>query len=427
MPHARIPTETANINTPKPGNDQGIPTPHGDIGAEVYRKRRQRVMEQMGSGVAVVYAADSIGAGKRQNLDFYYLTGLAYEAGAVLVLAPEHPQYTEQLFLRTLDVEDNRWHGIRPMLGRSIELGTGIARVLRTAHLPTMLSQAVLQTKSRDLVHLGQFATHTAPVGKELLLLRDLQTRILNSSIRDEHKILPRMRSIHDEAEIKLMQHAIDATVDAYKAAMHAVKPGMNERQLLHTFEHTIHAHNCDGFAYEPIVGSGPNNWVLHYTANHRTMNAGEMVLCDVGAEYQMYAADITRTFPVSGTFTDRQRQIHDVVHDAWQTTVDMCKPGVTWMELNDAARRVIDKAGFADEYYHSLGHFLGLDVHDAGLNFEPLQAGQVITIEPGVYVASENIGVRTEDDILITDKGCKILSKDLPRSASEIEAFMAS
>lgn len=426
MPEARRPVETSTIRSPAPANDQGIPTPLGDLGAEVYRKRRQRVMEQMGSGVAIVFASETIGSGKRQNSDFYYLTGLAYEAGAALLLAPEHPQYTEQLFLRALDVEDNRWHGIRPMLGRATELGTGIARVMRTANLPVMLNQAVLQTKSRDLVHLGQFATHNAPVGKELALLRDLQARILGCTIRDEHKILPRMRSVHDEAELRLMQHAIDATIDAYKHAMQGVKPGMSERRLVHIFEHAIHAHNCETFAYEPIVGSGPNNWVLHYTANNRVMNEGELVLCDVGASYQMYAADITRTFPVSGTFTPRQRQIHDVVQEAWQTSVDLCKPGVTWIELNDAARRVIDKAGFADEYYHSLGHFLGLDVHDAGLNFEPLRAGQVITIEPGVYIASENIGVRTEDDILITDTGCRVLSKDLPRSASEIEAFMA-
>lgn len=426
MPEARRPLETPNIKAPLPGNDQGIPTPHGDIDAEVYRKRRQRVMEKMGSGIAVIYAADSIGAGNRQDLDFYYLTGLAYEAGAVLVLAPEHPQFQEQLFLRTLEVEDNRWHGIRPMLGRAIELGTGIARVSRTANFPVLLNRTILQCKSRELVYLGNFATYNRPVSKELQLYRDIQSRILGCSIRDEHKILPHMRSIHDEGEIKLMQRAIDATVLAHKAAMQAVKPGMNERQLLHAVERTLHDNGCDTFAYEPIVGSGPNNWVLHYTANNRTMNAGEMVLLDAGGEHQMYAADLTRTFPIDGTFTPRQREIHDVVQEAWQTTVDMCKPGVTWMELNDAARRVIDKAGFADEYYHSLGHFLGLDVHDVGLETEPLEPGQIITIEPGVYIASENIGVRTEDDILITDTGHVNMSKDLPRSATEIEAFMA-
>lgn len=427
MPEARIPQETPNIKAPKPGNDLGIPTPTGDIGPEVYRQRRRKLMEQMGSGIAVIFSADTISTTQRQDSNFYYLTGLEHEAGAALVLAPEHPRFKEQLYLRTLEVEDNRWHGIRPVLGRAVELGTGIAMVSRSANMPVLLNRAILSANTRELVYLGSFATYNRPVSKELQLLRDIQSRILNVTIRDASDILPRMRSIHDESEIAVMQKAIDATVDAHKAAMRALKPGMSEAELLCVFEHTAYSHGSRRFAYEPIVGSGPNNWVLHYTQNTRTMNDGEMVLCDVGAELQMYAADITRTYPVSGKFSPRQKEIHNVVQDAWNATVEMCKPGVTWVELNDKARDIIDRAGYSDEYYHSLGHFLGLDVHDVGLEYKPLEPGQIITIEPGVYVADENIGVRTEDDILITEDGYINLSIDLPRSADEIEAFMAS
>lgn len=427
MPQARTPQETPNIKAPPPGNDQGIPTPTGDITPDIYRQRRRKVMDEMQSGIAIIFAADAITTTKRQDLNFYYLTGLEYEHGAALVLAPEHPQYQEQLFLRTLEIEDNRWHGNRPGLGRAIELGTGIAQVLRTAHMPYALNQTILQSKSRDLVYLGDFATYNAPVSKELKLLRDIQSRILNSSIRDESEILPRLRSIHDKAEIAAMQKAIDATVEAHKAAMRAAKPGMNEADLLAVFEESIHKNNCRRFAYEPIIGSGPNNAVLHYTANNRTIQAGEVILCDVGAEYQMYAADLTRAFPVDGTFTQRQKDVHNVVQDMWQATVDMCKPGITWAELNDKSKQVVDKAGFSDQNYHSLGHFLGLDVHDVGLNHKPLEPGMVITIEPGIYIANEHIGIRTEDDILITETGCINMSADLPRSADEIEAFMAN
>jgi len=427
MPQARTPQETPNIKAPPPGNDQGIPTPTGDITPDIYRQRRRKVMDEMQSGIAIIFAADAITTTKRQDLNFYYLTGLEYEHGAALVLAPEHPQYQEQLFLRTLDIEDNLWHGNRPGLGRAIELGTGIAQVLRTAHMPYALNQTILQSKSRDLVYLGDFATYNAPVSKELKLLRDIQSRILNSSIRDESEILPRLRSIHDKAEIAAMQKAIDATVEAHKAAMRAAKPGMNEADLLAVFEESIHKNNCRRFAYEPIIGSGPNNAVLHYTANNRTIQAGEVILCDVGAEYQMYAADLTRAFPVDGTFTQRQKDVHNVVQDMWQATVDMCKPGITWAELNDKSKQVVDKAGFSDQNYHSLGHFLGLDVHDVGLNHKPLEPGMVITIEPGIYIANEHIGIRTEDDILITETGCINMSADLPRSADEIEAFMAN
>jgi len=427
MPQARTPQETPNIKAPAPGNDQGIPTPTGDIGPDIYRERRRKVMDEMGSGIAIIFAAESISTTKRQDLNFYYLTGLEYEHGAALILAPEHPQYQEQLFLRTLEVEDNRWHGNRPVLGRATELGTGIARVMRTAHLPYALNQAILQSNSRELVYLGDFAPYTAPISKELKVLRDIQSRILNCTIRDASDILPRLRSIHDEAEIAVMQIAIDASVEAHKAAMRAIKPGMNEADLLAIFEESIHKHNCRRFAYEPIIGSGPNNAVLHYTANNRIISAGEVVLCDVGAEYQMYAADLTRAFPVDGKFTQRQKDVHNVVQDMWQATVNMCKPGVTWAQLNDKSKQIVDKAGFSDQNYHSLGHFLGLDVHDAGHNHKPLEPGMIITIEPGIYIADEHIGVRTEDDILITETGCINMSADLPRSADEIEAFMAS
>lgn len=425
MPEARTPQETQNIKTPQPGNDEGFPSPTGDIGPEVYRERRRKVLEQMGTGVAIIHAADSISTADRQNLDFYYLTGLKYEHGAALVLAPEHPQYQEQLFLRLYEEEDNRWHGNRPMLGRGLELSTGIARVMRTAHLPVMLNQAVIASKSRDLVYLGQFPTINAPVTKQMKTLQDISSRILNSSIRDGHDILPQLRCVHDEAEIAVMRKASAITESAHKAALKALKPGMNEDELMHVFEHAIRTNGCKRFAYEPIVGSGPNNRVLHYTANNRTMRDGEMVLCDVGAEFQMYASDVTRTYPVNGKFTDRQREIHDIVDDAFNAAVDMLKPGVTWMELNDKAREVIDNAGYSDQYYHSLGHFIGLDVHDVGNQTRPFEPGMALTIEPGVYIKEENIGVRTEDTILITETGYEKLTAGIPRSTAEIEAFM--
>ena len=422
----RYPLQTPDITTPHPDNDRGFPTPLGDIPREVYQRRRQRLMEQMGSGVAVVFAADTIDSCHRQNLDFYYLTGLAHEAGAALVLAPEHPAWQEQLFLRPLDIEDNRWHGNRPMLGRASELAAGIASVKRTTLLPRAINDALMNSKNRELVYLGPFAGYTSPVPKQLTVLREVAQRVLGCTIRDGHDLLPRMRSIHDRDELALMRRAIEATEAAFTDAMHTVQPDTNEDELLFTFERAIRTRGCRRFAYEPIIGSGPNSCGLHYTANDRIMRAGELVLCDVGAEFQMYAADITRTFPVSGTFTPRQREINDIVHEAWRVAVDMCRPGVTFLELGDAARNVIENAGYCDQYFHGLGHFLGLDVHDAGLMNEPLAPGMVITIEPGIYIADENLGIRLEDDILITDEGCEILSTALPRTSDEIEAFMA-
>jgi len=426
MDQAKIPQETPNIKRPLPHNVEGIPTPTGSIPPEVYRARRHTLMEQMGSGVALIFGADHVGDGQRQDLDFYYLTGLEFESGAALMLAPEHPQFKEVLFLRPLDVEDNRWHGNRPILGRAIELGTGIAKVMRTTLLPRMLTDAILNTQNRELVYLGSMVGYTSPIPKQLKVLREASTRILNSQIRDGHELLPRMRSVHDQYEIKVMRRAVDITVEGFKFAMQSVRPDMNESELQYVFESHFRREGSHCNAYRPIVGSGLNTCVLHYGQNRKVMRDGELVLCDVGCEYEMYASDITRTFPVNGKFTARQAEVYQVVLDAWKAAVAAVHPGVTWVELNHIAREVIDQAGYADDYFHSLGHFVGLNVHDAGLQREPLKAGMVITIEPGIYIAKEEIGIRIEDDILVTEDGCEVISAACPREIHEIEAIMA-
>ena len=427
MDHARIPLETPNIKRPLPHNVEGIPTPTGPIPPETYRARRHTLMEQMGGGVALVFAADHVGDGQRQDLDFFYLTGLEFEGGAALLLAPEHPQYKEILFLRPLDVEDNRWHGNRPMLSRAIELGTGIAKVMRTTLLPRMLTDAILNTRERDLVYLGSMVGYTSPIPKQLQVLRDASARILNSKIRDGHELLPRMRSVHDEDEINIMRRAVGITVEGFKKAMQSVKPEMNESERQYVFESHFRREGSHSNAYAPIIGSGLNSCVLHYGQNRKVMKDGELVLCDVGCEYEMYASDITRTFPVNGTFTPRQAEVYQVVLDAWKASVAAVRPGVTWAQLNEIARQVIDEAGYADDYFHSLGHFVGLYVHDSGLQREPLRAGMVITIEPGIYIAKEEIGIRIEDDILVTEDGCEVLSANCPREIHEIESIMAA
>lgn len=423
---ARTPKPTPTSFTPQPFNEEGYPTPTGVVGPEVYRARRQALLEAMGTGVAVIFSADYVGDGQRQDLDFYYLTGLEFEFGAALLLAPEHPHFKEQLFLRPLDVEDNRWHGNRPLLGRNVELGVGIAKVMRMNLLPRALTDAVLQTASRELVYLGSIVGYNSPIPKQLTVLRDASARILNARVRDAHELLPRMRSVHDEGEVAIMRHAVEITVGGFKAAMRALKPGMNESALQAVFEAHFRANGSHANAYPPIVGSGLNTCVLHYNQNRRVMQDGDLVLCDVGCEYEMYASDITRTYPVNGRFTPRQAEVYQVVLNAWKAAVAQVRPGATWQTLNDAARDVIEAAGFCDDYFHSVGHFVGLNVHDAGLQREPLKAGMVITIEPGIYLAAEQIGVRIEDDILVTEDGCEVLSNALPREIAEIEAFMA-
>ena len=424
-----IPHETPDVRTPSGDGALGVPMPEGDLSREVYRQRRAALMRHImdtGGGVTVIFAAESIPDGGRQDADFYYLTGIAGEPGAALLLAPENEHYTEMLFLKTLDVEDNVWHGHRARLGRAVELGTGIARVHRTSRLPGALAQSVLASETRQMVFLGPVAGYTSAIPKSLTVMRDASARIPGSGVRLDHEVLPRMRQNKGEPELALMRRAAEATVAGHTAAMRAVRPGMTETQLRRVYEDAFFDGDCPRMAYTPIVASGPNSCVLHYPAGTRTIQAGDLVLCDVGAEHQQYACDVTRTFPADGRFTPRQREVYEVVLRAMEAAINAVRPGVTMHELNQIARAVIEEAGFTDGMPHGLGHFVGLDVHDAGLYDEPLSPGSVITIEPGIYLPEEQIGIRIEDVILVTESGHENLTASVAKSVAEIEALMA-
>ena len=428
-----VPHETPDITRPTGDDALGVPMPAGDLGPEVYRERRRTLMQHImdtGGGVTVIFGADSIGDGGRQDLNFYYLTGINAEPGSALLLAPENDAYTETLYLKTLDVEDNVWHGHRAKLGRAIELGTGIAKVHRTSRLPGALAQAVLRSESKQLVFLGPVVGFSSPIPKALSTMRDAAARIPGASVRLDNEVLPRMRQTKSEAELVLMRRASDATKQGHVAAMKAARVGMTESALRRVFEDAFFEAGCERTAYTPIVAGGPNSCVLHYPAvspmGQRKFEAGDLVLCDVGAEYQGYANDVTRTWPVDGTFTARQREVYEVVLAAQEAAIAAIKPGVTVHELHMIARNVIEQAGYTDDMPHGLSHFIGLDVHDTGLYDEPLTPGSLITVEPGIYLPEEEIGIRIEDVILVTETGHENLTAGLAKTVDEIEALMA-
>lgn len=424
-----VPHETPDVTTPAGDDARGIPVPTGTLGREVYRQRRQRLLQHLadtGGGIALIRAADAIGTGQRQDLDFYYLTGIEHEAGAALLLDPDAPRYKETLYLKALDIEDNVWHGERARLGRAVELGTGIASVRRMDRLPGDLTRRLADSDAKRLVYLGPIVPYTAPVPKALDIYRDATARVPGGSITLDHRTLPAMRQAKSEAELALMQRAVDITMEGHRAAMRAARPGMTEYELRLVFERAFQDRGSFALAYGPICGSGPNTCVLHYRAAHRVMQDGELVLCDVGCEVEMYASDITRTFPVNGRFTPRQREVYEVVLRANEAAIAACRPGVTMQEIHDAARSVIEDAGFTDDFMHGTSHFVGLHVHDAGLRDQPLIPGTVITIEPGIYLPAENIGVRIEDQVLITETGAINMSAALPKTVEAIERLMA-
>lgn len=430
-----VPHETVDARMPSGDALQGLAGPRGTISREVYRERRVRLlkhMKQKGYSAAVVFndtRKSPSGGPDRSGLDFYYLTGIEHEPGAALVLDPDADQHTAALYLPMLDVEDHVWHGERAGLGRELELSTGIARVRRLGALPGALASAFLTGESKQAVFFGPVVGYSSAIPKQLQVLRDAAARIPGASVALDREVLPAMRQAKDRFEIELTRQAIANTSAGLRAGMAQVEPGMTEFELRTIIETAFHAAGSRRLAFGSIVGSGPNSCVLHYRGehDHRVMQDGDLVLCDVGAEVENYAADITRTFPVSGTFSPRQREVYNVVLRAADEAIEAVRPGVTFRELNDIARQVIEDAGYTNDMKHGLGHFLGLYVHDAGNYHLPLTPGTIITIEPGIYLADENIGIRIEDDVLVTETGFEVLSTDLPRTADEIEAFMAN
>jgi Xaa-Pro aminopeptidase len=253
--------------------------------------------------------------------------------------------------------------------------------------------------------------------------------------VRNIAAVLDSLRMVKDADEIARLKHAIGITTEAELSAMRRMRPGLKEHQIEATVEYTFRDLGADRLGFPSIVGSGPNSTTLHYDVNRRTIQDGDLVVVDIGAEYGQYTADVTRTIPANGRFSGRQRAIYDLVLGAQQAAMDAVRPGVTMRELDQLARSYLrERSGVlcrprtCDTYFiHALGHWLGMRVHDVGDYRLPLQPGMVITIEPGIYLPDEQLGVRIEDDVLVTPSGYELLSAGVPRGAVEIEQLMSA
>jgi Xaa-Pro aminopeptidase len=272
-------------------------------------------------------------------------------------------------------------------------------------------------------------------MGEETAQTKEFVELALESmrTISDVGALLAELRVVKDSVELARLRRAIDITAEAQREAMKAIRPGMFEYQLEAVVEYVFHSLGAERVGYPSIVGSGPNSVILHHDKNRRRMEEGDLVVVDVGAEYGYYTADVTRTFPVSGKFTERQRAIYELVLAAQKTVIDSIGPGIRVAQLEQLARRYMKEhsdglCGDAtcDRYFrHGLGHWIGMDVHDVGGYGRLLEPGMVLTIEPGIYLADESLGVRIEDDVLVTGDGHEVLSAHAPKGVEEIEALM--
>jgi len=409
-----------------------------------YRARRDRLAAQLGKGVLVLFAStESEGQnatnGFRQDDDFYYLTGWR-EPGAALVIAPADGArpYTEVLFLPAHNPSQERWTG--PKLGADspdAKAVTGFDRVEVLDRLRDELVRILpspVATVYTDITEQG-----TTPSTTPIAWLRRANAFPNYVSMKDSSELIAPLRAIKDGGEIALIRHATDASVEAHRAAMRAARPGMGENELASIMRYEFERRGCEGPAYSPIVGSGFHSTVLHYSENSGTMKEGDLVVLDVGGEWSYYATDITRTLPVSGKFTPRQREIYDIVLGAQRAAIaayqaDKSTIGRTAPDsLYQAAYAYINTHGkdlhgqpLGQYFIHGLSHYVGLNVHDVGDNGAPLKPGMVFTIEPGIYIPEESLGVRIEDMYLVGADGKLIeLSAGLARTADEVERAM--
>jgi Xaa-Pro aminopeptidase len=378
----------------------------GPLPRAEYAARRAQVAAQL-DGILVLYGAtarDETRDGFFQSPDFRYLTGWS-EPGAALLLTPAE----EILFLPPRNEREEKYTGRKLLASDPAAAShTGFRKVLPLAELGRSVHRA-----------LADYARVYAN-----------DPRVKSAAPLHEHadaaKFLAKFRMRKSPAEISLLEKSADVSAGAHLAAWKQLRPGVAEYEIAAAMEHVYRSHGCERNAYPPIVGAGSNSVILHYRAGARKLDAGDLVVMDVGAECDGYAADLTRTVPASGRFTPRQREVYEVVLGAQNAALAAARPGIAFRGEKDSleaiAKQYIEARGFGKYWVHGLGHHVGLEVHDATDPELKLEPGMVITIEPGIYIPEENLGVRIEDMVLITENGARLLSARLPRDPAEIE-----
>ena len=420
---------------------------------EVYQARREALRQKLPGGLIVMVGYDDHSGPDtllpfRQENNFYYLTGQNYP-GAVLLLAPpiedrrgrgaeESAQLPREiLFLPPHDGVQEHWTGPKPNPADPATASrTGFAAVKDIKEL-----EAELRRYGRGTSTLYTLLPETRSEETESSFARAnverLRAILRSARMRDVREALASLRQVKSEGEQSLIRKAVECSMDAHRAAMRETRPGVREYEISALMQYTFARAGCTRPAYGPIVGSGIRSTILHYNQNTERMEAGDLVVLDVAGEYAHYAADITRTLPVNGRFTPRQREIYEIVLGAQKAAIAAVKPGMSLSRrdpnsLHQIALDYINTHGqdshgqpLGKYFIHGLGHHVGLYVHDL---FDPrgkLEPGMVLTMEPGIYLPEENLGVRIEDMVLVTETGAILLTEGLPREVEEIERIM--
>jgi Xaa-Pro aminopeptidase len=408
-----------------------------------FAARREALMKRMDGAVAVLQGAPSPRAyiPFRQDNNFYYLTGVEVPGSLLLLDAAQHHAI---LFLPSKTKDSEPWEGKVLSPGSDARTSTGIDAVMGLSRFEEELEK---RKSTLTLLYLLRSPHETSATSRDLARQHDRNRKTdswdgresrefafeqnvrskLNPSvlIKDLSPILDEMRRVKDALEIERMREAGRIGALGMKEAMRSAKPDMFEYQLAALAQSIFLWHGAFGYAYYPIVGSGANSCILHYVENQRKMIAGDIVVMDFGPDLHYYGTDITRTFPVSGKFTEEQARVYQAVLAAQNAALEKIRPGATMGDIEAEGREVLARLGYDKYLTHGMIHYVGMSVHDVGLS-EPLEPGVVVALEPGVYMTGKNLGVRIEDTVLVTRDGYEILTRDAPKSIEEIEKLMA-
>lgn len=426
----------------------------------IFSERRSQLSEKVLEDSAIIISSASVKSrisdteyAYRQDSNFYYLSGYE-EPESLLLIRPDHDKEKFVMFCRERDPLREQWDGFRTGQEGAIEqYGADVAHSINSINqmMPSLLEGVK-----------NIYFSMSAPCGVDLKISDWIESIRKNTRAGAEppqnllslDSILHEMRLIKEDYEMNLMRQAANITTEAHVRAMQAVTPGMFEYQLEAEYLYAFNKNGARSPAYNSIVGGGNNSCILHYVENNAELQDGDLVLVDAGCEYQYYASDVTRTFPVNGKFSPEQKEIYSIVLEAHKQSMEQAKPGNKWNLMHEKSvevivegllsigllkgskEEIIEKGEYSKFYMHRIGHWLGMDVHDVGSykqdgDWRELEKGMVMTVEPGIYILDsiegiddkwKGIGVRIEDDIAITDSGFELLTPDVPRTIEEVE-----
>ncbi len=407
-----------------------------------FAEHREKLYQTLADNTLVIaYAGIPIHTNEDDYFDFvvnsqyFYLTGLERENTAFLALKTAEKTW-EILFIEEPDPLSERWTGKMPTK-EEVQTISGIQDVRYT----DQLESAVSRFMGRFPVEQVYFDLYRCQMNDlpdyNLVMAERFKQTYPHVILKDLHTACVPLRERKDAQEVESIRKAVNITRQGLEYVMKNLKPGMMEYQVQADFEYTCRRLGAKRQAFPTIAGSGINGCMMHYGTNHCQVQDGSLILLDLGAKYENYCSDITRTYPANGKFSPRQREIYELVLRANEAVAAAAKPGITTKDLNKVACQVLgeglvamgmiqDVSEVGKYYMHGVSHPIGIDVHDISLDGDVLQPGWVISDEPGLYIDEEGIGIRIEDDLLITEDGCEVLSKDILKDPDAIEAFMA-